>query len=522
MPTQQEMMIAKLIGDMKQAVKRKADESDSEDSIQQITNRGNKLRKKARYVHEGQLGLPNGPQVYKKTIIYNEHYQRDIISERPRLVDEDGYDMDSEDDDDGEALAAANEFYPYNDVRIEELLAPLTSVTELPNHPTLSRPFTSKTLTELSNHARMMMFKEKQTLWRMKHMLTKLSGDHIWIPTAMLETPNDLSFFGDGKSEYRTHMLAKDREDVAAEEPLSAIAATGEDTAMHEVTATEDKPTVPLPAPSDPAITEDDVAMVDVPKQGGDPDDSLASTIAPAAVNGDGGTQEDAKNNSSESSKADTKPTTESPLQAISGAVDDATTTPKLNAERPLQEETDQVDDPDTTLVDPDAPTDEGAEVKEETNVPPPRRMRTRAQAQAASDDTTRSRTRSLSSASNSSFVHPYFLAPESAVPDGDFSLPAQEAEETRRLLQLYIQKQEEITRGSQRLYEGLLTADRQRQKVMRWAKAEAHTGENAPSDGEDWYDEEDWNLDGPLKKGQDEEEEDAATTAKKTRTRRQ
>jgi len=35
------------------------------------------------------------------------------------LYDEDGYEMDSEDDEDGEALAAANEFYPYNDVRME-------------------------------------------------------------------------------------------------------------------------------------------------------------------------------------------------------------------------------------------------------------------------------------------------------------------------------------------------------------------------------------------------------------------
>lgn len=35
------------------------------------------------------------------------------------LYDEDGYEMDSEDDEDGKALAAANEFYPYNDVRME-------------------------------------------------------------------------------------------------------------------------------------------------------------------------------------------------------------------------------------------------------------------------------------------------------------------------------------------------------------------------------------------------------------------
>jgi hypothetical protein len=58
---------------------------------------------------------------------------------------------------------------------------------------------------------------------------------------------------------------------------------------------------------------------------------------------------------------------------------------------------------------------------------------------------------------------------------------------------------------------------------VMKWAKAEGHVGPNRDmSDGEDWYDKEEWGLEEDLKKGQDEEEEDAATTAKKTRTRRQ
>jgi hypothetical protein len=89
--------------------------------------------------------------------------------------------------------------------------------------------------------------------------------------------------------------------------------------------------------------------------------------------------------------------------------------------------------------------------------------------------------------------------------------------------LQLYIQKQEEVCRGAQSVYEGLLKADRYRHLVMKWAKAEAHVGANRDmSDGEDWYDKEEWGLDEDLKKGQDEEEEDAATTAKKTRTRRQ
>ena len=87
----------------------------------------------------------------------------------------------------------------------------------------------------------------------------------------------------------------------------------------------------------------------------------------------------------------------------------------------------------------------------------------------------------------------------------------------------MFFQKQEEICRSSQMVYESLLRADRLRHSVMKWAKAEAHLGVNRDlSDGEDWYDKEEWGLQEDLKKGQDEEEEDATTTAKKTRARRQ
>ena len=42
-----------------------------------------------------------------------------------------------------------------------------------------------------------------------------------------------------------------------------------------------------------------------------------------------------------------------------------------------------------------------------------------------------------------------------------------------------------------------------------------------ALSDGEDWYDKEEWGLTEDLKKGQDEEEEDTTQTQKKTRNRK-
>jgi hypothetical protein len=48
-------------------------------------------------------------------------FERDIISRRPPLYDEDGFEIDSEDDDEGvqAALAAAAEFYPYSEIKIE-------------------------------------------------------------------------------------------------------------------------------------------------------------------------------------------------------------------------------------------------------------------------------------------------------------------------------------------------------------------------------------------------------------------
>ena len=168
-----------------------------------------------------------------------------------------------------------------------------------------------------------------------------------------------------------------------------------------------------------------------------------------------------------------------------------------------------------------DAMSVEGTNQVNEDEIPPPaHRMRTRAQAQAASEKTTSSRTRSASSASSAILtVHPLFLMPSSARPDRDFGLPPDEAEATRRILMSYIQKQEEVCRGAEKLYSGLLKVDRMRKTVLEWCKAEGHIGEM--SDGEDWYDKEDWGLEEDLRKGHDDEEDDAATQHKKTRGRR-
>ena len=151
---------------------------------------------------------------------------------------------------------------------------------------------------------------------------------------------------------------------------------------------------------------------------------------------------------------------------------------------------------------------------------PIPHRMRTRAQAQAASENNSVPRTQSASPMSwMPPTIHPLFLMPQSAQPDGDMGLPVAEADEIRRMIMLYVQKQEEVCRGAEKLYINLLKADRMRKTVFKWCKAEGHIGEM--SDGEDWYDKEEWGLDEDLRKGDYDEEEDAATQVKKTRGRR-
>ena len=151
---------------------------------------------------------------------------------------------------------------------------------------------------------------------------------------------------------------------------------------------------------------------------------------------------------------------------------------------------------------------------------PLPRRMRTRAQAQATSDQSASSHTRSPSPTPwVPPTIHPLFLTPESARLDRDFGLPPNEAEDMRRLLTAYVQKQEEVVRGAEKLCEGLLRAERMRQTVFKWCKAEGHIGEM--SDGEDWYDKEEWGLEEDLKKGHEDEEEDNIAPGKKTRKTR-
>lgn len=349
-----------------------------------------------------------------------------------------------------------------------------------------------------------MVQKERASLWTIKHLLTRLSGDHTWIPCEIVETERDIDLFGDDQGGRFEKSIVKDDGDrLSASTSISDEAVQQAGLLLGEA----ERP-VDTSLGAEKVTAETATAGVDAL-----PISSIPLPDVEAAV----GERIDEQVEDGDDSLKALNEVTDAPIQAdIDGsmAVEDAAT---MSGSYVPDERKENQEPGEMEITN----ADDGAE--EEDN-PAPRRMRTRAQAQAASDNTATSRSGSVTPDSNTEpFIHPYFLAPASSRPDRDLGLPKHEAEETRRLLQLYIQKQEEVCRGAQRVYDGLLKADRYRHMVMKWAKAEGHVGHNRDmSDGEDWYDKEEWGLEEDLKKGQDEEEEDAATTAKKTRTRRQ
>jgi len=586
MSTQQQALIMDTIVSIRKTLKRKAYESDSDSEIEQITNRGNKLKKRARFVKQGRLAPPMGPAAYKE-VAEHAGYQRTIINENPPLVDEEGYDIDSDDNDERvqEAMAAAMEDNPYSSIRLEQLLAPLTSVTDLPNHPTMSRAYTSKALTELVNQGAHLMRKENVALWKVKPLLTRLVGDNTWAPCGMFIEPNDHELFTDTARFFRRPVAAPS---LPSADVVSSPAVNG--TAQNDDTIVETPS--PKPAVLPESRTEDqgdgqaethqtseadrtnteqaekdkersettgdeDKAEKDTEMQDSiETDDKVESKQEPGTeqeVNGDApslgdrkekeaedtakqegeGTNGDANADDPEVGRKDVEmaeapPGTQDKLpdgppkpdepNSVNGGVINrgvSATAPNPSLSSPLPPQPGlppQVDGGDHQTDNlhlqyhPHLPPG-GVQDHDNTMLDPFGRP-----------------LGNLNRLVDEPFIHPLFLAPARAHPDRDVGLPEQEAEEVRRLVQLYVQKQEEVCRGTRRLYEGLRKADRLRKTVWSWSRAEAHCGANRDmSDGEDWYDKEEWGLTEDLKKGEDEVEEDAAAhqTTKKTRNRR-
>ena len=446
----------------------------------------------------------------------------------------------------------------------------------------MSIPYKSSTLTDMTQHASELLHRERKTLWNMKHILTKLRGDETWIPCGALNSDVDDVIFNTGaiyKEIIESELM---QNSTSSKGPTSMNGETA--TQMYKQPGTMRKSGPSLfgasvvgtrrnSAENTHATAERNIGM--------DPPSGPGSELAASASAAADAANENPKSPRSAHNEKRTVEIKEELLPIADNILHDSTLSDKLTADdfRSLDAEngSERVtaqsanvgaheehtgmphsaehrlqpgvkaasvagnasnrlkNGEDSTMTDNDVHLHAMAAANEgsiggndgaDASQAAPHRMQTRAQAQAKSEKTASSRTRSASPTWTPPVVHPLFLMPASAYPDRNFGLPPAEAEETRRMVTLYAQKQEEVCRSAEKLYVGLARADRMRKTVFKWCKAEGHVGEM--SDGEDWYDKEEWGLDEDLRKGQEEEEEErdkekegTGTQAKKTRKAR-
>lgn len=344
------------------------------------------------------------------------------------------------------------------------------------------------------------MHKENAALAKVRPLLTKLCGDHTWANCEMFLGPNDGEYFDD---RYIKRMLKRKRglSQSVEGDGRGAPRVNGGTTLNGSVHHGSSRGLAGDPSSRSEDKADEDVVMVDHNTKVSEKDfEKAPSEQADAATK-------------SQPNQSESGTTGESSMAIETKILSEETQPGQVNGNSEEQQPTKGKGkelaprpDPGDDIV----MTDGSSNAKPNSTI---------ADAHLQPNDNEVASL--LASLVDESFIHPMFLAPKSAHPDRDLGLPDPEAEDVRRLLQLYVQKQEEVCRGAKRLYEGLLRADRLRKTVLAWSKAEAHCGPNRDmSDGEDWYDKDEWGLTEDLKKGQDEEEEDTTQTQKKTRNR--
>jgi hypothetical protein len=353
---------------------------------------------------------------------------------------------------------------------------------------------------------------ERALLWRARNLHRQFLGDGSWAPCGVFESPEDRWIFepriastGDSSPipSFETNGIAASAETASSHSKHSA------QQSQKPIDTTSKRRGS---APEEESIgTTDDVEMTSSPdgRTENEPRDSDAGQPkAPKSEEVDtfvGDLPQHLENGESSGAKVNGNKSGIIPQDGDRA----------LDADVPMDQEKRQIGGPDQgrpkNNEGGDEDVDEDVEMQNGSPPEPPRRMTTRAQANAGQpqDHDSGRDSPSVSSETLSSLPtpHPLYLVSDLVRPDANFGLPPNEAEDTRRLLWSYVQKQEETVRGFEHMLESLLRACRMKEDVFEWCKAEGHVGEL--SDGEDWYDREKWGLaEGEdLKKGADEDE---------------
>ncbi|EGX49841.1 hypothetical protein TWF173_001770 [Orbilia oligospora] len=439
--------LLQIIADCKAAVRRHDDSSDSDETeVAYGTNRGNKLKRKARQVHAGSLDEPTGKKLTPEVIEYNGR-QRMILYRNTGKRDEPEEQRAPGSGRKRKQKANANieeegpvDLDPYANIHLETLLAPAVEPKDIPNHPALSIPYKSRHLTDLCDQVLDIICAEHKHLVTIKRLLTHLLGDDPWVSGDKMESVVAPKFIQEAQAMIQERERAK------------AVASELES----------------QPKETQSTIPDGDIEMLDSAR----PDEG-----------------------------AEKLPTNEVPAKS-----------PIPKVEHP-------------------SPPDGFAEAAGESSSTAQNRLPQNPPAAVTNDDPnvmqiidgTTSAPAGLPAGVDPyeiiNCTSPWFYPPARDEDARNFGLPPQEAEETRQLLLLAVQKEEEFIRGLERVRAMLLKADRQRKDVWNWCRAD---GAPDLSDGEDYVDLEYWGLkEGDLVKGAEEEEEEDPKGKKTARTSR-
>ncbi|KAJ5698447.1 hypothetical protein N7462_000452 [Penicillium macrosclerotiorum] len=489
-------------------------DSGPDDAIIQPTNRGNKMKANAKYVREGALGYINAEEFYKEKI---EHagYTRHILQRNPIRYDSEGDELDEEAED-SEADAAAAEENPFSGIALETLMCPLKHPSELPSHPSLSQPYTSQAMEDMTQAVEEKLRQERALLWRARNLHRQFLGDGGWMPCGTVETLDDRYIFEPRTADdIKNASLAQQR----ISESGTPVINESLNSSINGSQGMLQKGILGQEGQQAPNEVENNVEMTDAPE----------ATAQPAAANDVPEPLQGVKSEETDAAVKDLPQHSEESAARGNNISLPASQDGTLGR-REKQEDIDISKDGEKADTDEalENETEQDEEMQDGSSPEPPRRMTTRAQTNAVNLPEAGNQSPTFSTDSSNTLLvpHPLFLIPENVRPDANFGLPATEAEETRRLLWSYIQKQEETVRGFEHMLDSLLRACHMKADVLEWCKAEGHVGEM--SDGEDWYDREKWGLaEGEdLKKGTDEDDvetvDESRTTAKRGRGRRQ
>ncbi|EEP80892.1 predicted protein [Uncinocarpus reesii 1704] len=506
-------MIEDTIVGLKRALAREKLGQDAYDEpISQPTNRGNKTRLNAKYVHQGSLGIMNGEDFYRKKVDH-AGYARRILQYNPVRYDSEGDELD-DDDSDATADAEAAEENPYSGISLETLLAPLKHPSELPEHPSMAEPYKSKAISHMVDLIDKRLRQERYALWQAKKVHRQLLGDTPWIPCGAVEKPQDRAIF------EPAFLLPKDLQQLGSSLPdhnahSNCHSSVAQPSHLDQGSSLDIEPN-PRPQPltngptTSEAFSREDCEMLDVLDDKDNEVDAQMEDVNPSQT-------DNSKTGVSESRDKPPGSGTE-PIEIPGILIPDGENGQDLenkqDGDAKENDTSSPTQIPKAEMEIDDDPLDTA--IADEESPEPPRRMTTRAQAnQVTQQDGSQPPSPTVSGdTANASDIepddttpHPLYRFPSIKI-DGNCGLPVIEAEETRHLLWAYIQKQSETVRLFADILEMLRKSYRMKEDVFEWCKAEGHLGEM--SDGEDWYDREKWGLEGEdLKKGADEEEQE-------------